>query len=145
MFFYRSFQIFHTIKTCKMSSAVSFRWIPHHAKTAWRLYKKSHWTSLLRPKLLVKPGCTSAFSSSSSRHQMECQRLEQRTLIRVAGTDAEEFLQGLVTNDLQCFHQHDCKSLYSMVLNLKVCSLSQYVLGELLFHLYLDTCILIII
>merc|ERR1712150_101792 len=52
-----------------------------------------------------------------------------RSLVRVAGYDADSFLQGLITNDMQCLHG-DCevKSMYSHLLNVQ---------GRVLFDLIL--------
>ncbi len=53
-----------------------------------------------------------------------CQQLEHRSVIRVAGRDASPFLQGIVTNNMQCLDGTLVKcvisSLYSMMLNAQV-------------------------
>lgn len=45
---------------------------------------------------------------------LEC--LDNRSLLRVQGSDAASFLQGLITNDMNHF-QHGASSIYAMLLN----------------------------
>lgn len=51
---------------------------------------------------------------SYGKVSLEC--LENRSLLRVQGSDAASFLQGLITNDMNHF-QHGASSIYAMLLN----------------------------
>ncbi|KAJ8952584.1 hypothetical protein NQ318_004131 [Aromia moschata] len=47
------------------------------------------------------------------------ENLQTRSLIRVAGNEVSEFLQGLITNDIHHLSQHNSGSMYTIFLNTK--------------------------
>ena len=60
-------------------------------------------------------------AASSSDLCVSC--LKQRTLVRVAGSDAAPFLQGLITNDMNLLNEDTpshTKSMYTLMLNVQV-------------------------
>ncbi|XP_066264845.1 putative transferase CAF17 homolog, mitochondrial isoform X1 [Branchiostoma lanceolatum] len=48
----------------------------------------------------------------------KCVRLEERSLVRVAGSDTVPFLQGLITNDMESLNIEN-RTLYTMILNVQ--------------------------
>jgi len=48
---------------------------------------------------------------------VKCSQLRKRGLLKVKGRDTVKFLQGLVTNDVESFHNEERKTLYAMFLN----------------------------
>lgn len=57
--------------------------------------------------------------SQTKSSKLILEPLKQRSLIRVAGSEASEFLQGLITNDINHLGQSPGGSMYSMFLNTK--------------------------
>lgn len=60
-------------------------------------------------------GCINRFKSTSTR--FVCEQLDKRSLIRIAGRDTSEFLQGIITNDIEQLKNESGNILYSMMLN----------------------------
>lgn len=57
-------------------------------------------------------------ASSFTGTNLKCCQLDKRGLVRVSGTDSVKLLQGLVTNNVELFHQDTTlKTMYCMVLN----------------------------
>ncbi|XP_074662231.1 iron-sulfur cluster assembly factor IBA57, mitochondrial-like [Tubulanus polymorphus] len=67
----------------------------------------------------IKFSSTAAAAAADSGKIMNSSQLKSRGLIKLTGNDTESFLQGLITNDLKCFTQHQCHSLYTMMLNVQ--------------------------
>ena len=70
---------------------------------------------LVRPhaRCMIRAYCTKV-------EQLKCSRLQSRGLIQVYGPDASDFLQGLITNDMQCINMRcGVPSMFSMLLNTK--------------------------
>ncbi|XP_054264640.1 putative transferase CAF17 homolog, mitochondrial [Macrosteles quadrilineatus] len=65
-------------------------------------------------------GSNNVHTTQTRWSSITCQveKLESRGLLRVSGSDAISFLQGIVTNDIRHLEQH-CQSLYTMFLNTK--------------------------
>lgn len=70
---------------------------------------------LLRARLWNKLS-RAIFTQSRSYSNVIIERLENRSLLRVQGSDSATFLQGLITNDMNHF-QHGASSIYAMLLN----------------------------
>jgi len=57
---------------------------------------------------------------SGSKQALFCQHLKHRSIIRAAGHDVHEFLQGLITNDVSLLdNRRSTSALYSMLLNVE--------------------------
>lgn len=46
-------------------------------------------------------------------------KLNNKSLLKLSGSDVYPFMQGIITNDMQCL-EHDCTSLYAQLLTIKV-------------------------
>lgn len=57
-------------------------------------------------------------TTGRSNELIDAHRICSRGLIKVTGVDSGDFLQGLITNDIQLL-KNECKSIYSFVLNLQ--------------------------
>ncbi|GAB0093704.1 Cysteine-rich DPF motif domain-containing protein 1 [Sergentomyia squamirostris] len=55
--------------------------------------------------------------SSVRNSKFFIEKLKNRALIRVAGDESGEFLQGLITNDIRHLEQHGATGMFAMVLN----------------------------
>lgn len=79
--------------------------------------------SLHRCKHKVQPPMQmlkALFHSSHGRKLLAACKLETRGVVRVSGTDSWQFLQGLVTNDLEQLVQQSPGVQYNMMLNSQV-------------------------
>ena len=57
-------------------------------------------------------------TSENCAEDVKCSQLRKRGLLKVKGRDSVKFLQGLVTNDVESFHNDkERKTLYAMFLN----------------------------
>ncbi|XP_078583504.1 iron-sulfur cluster assembly factor IBA57, mitochondrial-like isoform X2 [Branchiostoma floridae x Branchiostoma japonicum] len=66
-------------------------------------------------KLLARTFCS---NTATEDVKAKCVRLEERSLVRVAGSDTIPFLQGLVTNDVTSLNEEN-RALYTMILNVQ--------------------------
>lgn len=72
---------------------------------------------LLRARLWKgRPFGTGSKLTVTQSRNVTLERLENRSLLRVQGSDAASFLQGLITNDMTHF-EHGANSIYAMFLN----------------------------
>lgn len=60
------------------------------------------------------------YRSEKTANKIKYSQLKERGLVKVSGKDAVKFLQGLVTNNVELFHQDsNVKTMYSMFLNVQ--------------------------
>lgn len=73
--------------------------------------------SILRKTLNGR--CTNGLAVDHARRQchIKAQELKNRTIAKVSGPDAGQFLQGLMTNDIKHLDEEDSASMYCMFLN----------------------------
>ncbi|XP_068679334.1 putative transferase CAF17 homolog, mitochondrial [Montipora foliosa] len=85
---------------------------------AARIFRIFNTRQILR---LIEPcNCRLLATQASEKYagDSKCSPLRKRGLLKVKGRDATKFLQGLVTNDVQAFHEDsDRKALYAFFLN----------------------------
>ena len=74
------------------------------------------WTKIKHMHNMQRRLMSSTFTCAS---KFTSHQLKHRGVVRVAGKDAAEFLQGLITNDMDCLSKK-CSSIYAMMLNVQV-------------------------
>ncbi|XP_035663274.1 putative transferase CAF17 homolog, mitochondrial [Branchiostoma floridae] len=84
----------------------------HHLQTSSRNIRPS---PTCQTKLLTRTFCS---NTTAEDVKAKCVRLEERSLVRVAGSDTIPFLQGLVTNDVTSLNTEN-RALYTMILNVQ--------------------------
>lgn len=72
---------------------------------------------MLKGYKLLNVFCKNTYSTQAPKYVIE--QLTNRSLIRVAGPEAKDYLQGLITNDINHLGQSSGGSLYSLFLNTK--------------------------
>lgn len=81
---------------------------------------------------------TKNYSTQPPKYVIE--QLKNRTLIRVAGPEAKDYLQGLITNDINHLGQSNGGSMYSLFLNTKGRVLYDSIIYKNEPHTYLVEC-----
>ncbi|XP_064620200.1 putative transferase CAF17 homolog, mitochondrial [Lineus longissimus] len=98
----------------RQGSRLGFHWMIRDIKS--RQFQETFARTSSRGLLCQACQPCQLYSSDNSR-KLYAEQLKTRGVIQVTGKDASVFLQGLITNDMNCLDCHGCKSVYSMVLN----------------------------
>ena len=61
------------------------------------------------------------FSTTTVRASFVAEQLSSRANVRVAGAEAGQFLQGLITNDIQLLEGDKPNAMFTVFLNVQVC------------------------
>lgn len=100
-----------SIRKCPLLEGILRNSLAHNS-SVWY-----HGLTCTFPVVSIQNGTLRSQSSTSNNYEIKYDELTSRGLVRISGEKVHEFLQGLMTNDIN--HLENSSSLYTMFLNTK--------------------------